>query len=244
MKKKDQIKKLVELQEISKEMYEIEKMISEVPRDILDLREYLRSRNDSLNEMDTEITKYEKIISTSERRIEDYRDKLTKSKDKEHYISTQEQFEKLDEEQNYLKDSIKEAEEEIVRARGKIEELSIHYDEISEKVDEKDKELIKMEEALSERKEDHGGKLQLFKDKRSKIIPGIDSAILSYYERIADHNGGVGIVPVEERVCTGCNISIPSTIISEITKMDDISTCGNCGKIIYLPEALYKDDDD
>ncbi len=236
------ISELINLQDISKEIYELEKMINNVPPEVSQLREEYVNKKDRLKEMDTELDKREQKINILNSQIEEYKDKFSKSREKEKYISTQKEFEKLDEEQQFLNEHIKSCEKEITSIKKVMEEIKFHYLEIEDEVNEKEEKLNDIEGSLNEKKKTYIKKLEEKKKEKSQIVPNIDKAILSLYERIVQHKDGIGIVPVEDNICMGCYISIPSTVQNQLKKMDRIITCSNCARILYLPNAVIQKD--
>lgn len=76
------------------------------------------------------------------------------------------------------------------------------------------------------------GKLQTA---REKLAETIDKPDLRLYDRIAkkhDH----GIVPVEDRICLGCYMTLPTSAGRLTSSPDHLLTCENCGRILYWLE--------
>lgn len=68
--------------------------------------------------------------------------------------------------------------------------------------------------------------------KYDEIFAAVDRATLSTYEGIKSRKGQ-GVVRVEQGRCLGCRVTLS---ISELQRVrgNDIVTCSNCGRILYL----------
>jgi predicted nucleic acid-binding Zn-ribbon protein len=76
---------------------------------------------------------------------------------------------------------------------------------------------------------DHLEKLQLARTRLAERIPAMD---LRLYERISRHFAHA-IVPVENRICLGCFMALPTSAVSLRTDPGHVRLCENCGRILY-----------
>ena len=68
----------------------------------------------------------------------------------------------------------------------------------------------------------------------SRLRRKIPLPILQHYDRLTDQ-GKKGVAMVGHQVCAGCHMRIPIGAIVTLMRDDDIQTCENCGRYLYLP---------
>ena len=74
--------------------------------------------------------------------------------------------------------------------------------------------------------------LNLLVAARDKLRGEIPRKWLVLYERLASHYGRA-VVPVEDRICLGCFMTLPTSATPLSAENDDPSLCENCGRILY-----------
>ena len=92
--------------------------------------------------------------------------------------------------------------------------------------------------AVKKSEEDMGFRLQALEKlqtAREKLAETIDKRDLRLYERIAKKHVH-GIVPVEERICLGCYMTLPTSAVPLGSMPEHLLTCENCGRILYWLE--------
>jgi len=70
---------------------------------------------------------------------------------------------------------------------------------------------------------------------RERVAGQLDPATLRSYETIRRARGGLAVVPVEQRACKGCRISLSSSEFQRARSSQELVTCQSCGRILYLP---------
>ncbi len=70
---------------------------------------------------------------------------------------------------------------------------------------------------------------------RDRVASQIDPAALRNYEMIRRTRGGLAVVPIEQRACKGCRISLSSSEVQRARSSPEPITCQSCGRILYLP---------
>lgn len=68
---------------------------------------------------------------------------------------------------------------------------------------------------------------------REELAAKISQVHLNRYNKLANHYR-VAILPITGDKCLGCFVKLPTSFFSSKTK-DDILTCENCGRMLYIP---------
>jgi predicted nucleic acid-binding Zn-ribbon protein len=74
--------------------------------------------------------------------------------------------------------------------------------------------------------------LEQLKQARTRLAERIAVQDLRLYERIS-RRFTHAIVPVENRICLGCFMALPTSAVSLRTDPDHVRLCENCGRILY-----------
>jgi len=237
MKLKEEIRKLVVLQEIDKEIMMFEQRIEEIPLKMKDM-------DDEMAKFDTEFQQLEKEI----------KDLLVKKKEKENDIqSMEDQIKKHQKELNSLKsnDAYAAVIKEINDCKSKKTELEDQEIEMMEKEemflkqkDEKKKEYNKkkdeynnIKKQLEDEKAQKEATLVEVKKKRDEYKNTIQENILGKYENLKKRKHGIGIVPLESGSCGGCHLMLTPQQVSDIVRGGDIVYCNACMRMLYIEES-------
>lgn len=69
-----------------------------------------------------------------------------------------------------------------------------------------------------------------------------DGSILKIYERLLYNKKDRVIVPIENRICTGCHISLTAQHENIVRKSDNLVFCEHCSRIHFWPEVAQEDE--
>lgn len=73
---------------------------------------------------------------------------------------------------------------------------------------------------------------------RDELAAVVDGSVLNRYERIMNTRGDNVIVDIERGVCGGCHMKIPPQLIVSCRAQQEITTCTNCGRILYYQPGM------
>ena len=235
---KSQIRKLVDLQKIDGEIYNLNKDLQGNPQVIKALAEEFENNKQKLKELED---KFKAV--------------LLKRKDKELDLKTKEEgIAKTNAQLSFLKTnkeySAKLQEIESLKADKSIveEQILISYDEsdkLTAEIEKEKKVIAQVEQSFPAKKrlvEDEmnqlEGRVKILETQRKEILPGIDSNFLSRYEKILQHKDGLAIVPIQGTTCGGCFMNVTTQMINTIKLSDGLIFCEMCTRILYLEDNL------
>ncbi len=96
--------------------------------------------------------------------------------------------------------------------------------------------LREAEDATSKKREEDMGfdlrGLEKLKAARDKFRAQIDPRDLRVFDRIIKRHPRA-IVPVEDRICLGCYMALPTSVNPANADQERLLTCENCGRILY-----------
>jgi len=82
------------------------------------------------------------------------------------------------------------------------------------------------------------GALDAYLKERKEIAASVPPDLISRYERVRKHRGGIGVAAARNEVCEICQVRIRPQVFQEIRRNDQIIACDACQRILYDPENL------
>lgn len=68
---------------------------------------------------------------------------------------------------------------------------------------------------------------------RKELVEKIPDQLLIRYNKLTEHYS-MAILPVTGNKCLGCFVKLPTSFFSS-THSDELLTCENCGRMLYIP---------
>jgi uncharacterized protein len=172
-------------------------------------------------------------------------EKVSKLRTDLHGAKTNKEYSALLTQINTIKADNAKLEEETLKLMQEIEMLKGQSEEISQGMENERKRL---EEVKSSSQEEID-RLTKMKDdleaQRHQAAEGIDEDSLAVFDRIASSYDGEAMAPIERHgkkppytyVCGGCYMGLTPEHANALGVRDEIRTCNNCGRILYLDDT-------
>jgi len=235
---RDQIRKLVDLQKLDKEIYEYKKELEEKPASLADVKEKFESKKAKLRQLEEQLKaiqvgrkSQELELQSKETEISKHNVQLSQLKTNREYTAKLTEIESLKADKSIIEEKILGSYDESDKVSGQIAE---------------EKKLLEGEEGkyIAEQKATEEAmrlledKVKILETQRQQITPDVDKSFLAQYERILAKKSGLAIVPVQGSVCGGCFMNVTQQVINEIKMHDKIIVCEMCARILYIEEDL------
>lgn len=235
---KDQIKKLVDLQKIDVEIYNVNTGLTEKPALIEELKKKFESSKAHLNQLEEKLKSIQLRRKELELEMKAKEDEIARSNIQLTQLKTNKEYQiKLNEIA-----SIK-ADKSIIE-----EKILLSYDEADAVQGEISKEKVAVgveEKQYLARKKEIEDEITLMEDRRKVLesqrkqqLPGVDRTSLNRYEKVLAHKDGLGIAPLNGNACGGCHMNVPPQTINAIRMHDQLIECETCQRIMYLEDDL------
>ena len=229
--------KLLELQEIDKEIDALHQSQTDFPSEIDSLQNELQTARDQLEAKQHHSEELEKNRRGLERDLSAIEEDLKKHQDRLYEVKTNKEYDALQNEIAALQTRKGEHETTILENIETIEELK-------EKLSEDENYYQEIEKDRQDHIDDLTAKLNSVEEnvrgwekKRSAIEPNVERRPLSIYNRIRKVvKGGVAVVPVHKGACGGCYRQLAPQRMVEVRRADTILRCENCRRILVWTE--------
>ena len=234
----EQIEYLMELQGFAEDKYFLSKEKEKV-------EEVLMERGKEMKDLGEKLSEFEKAIKIKDKGNEEpylERQKLIQEinslKEKEKLVKTQKEYLALDTEKEGKMKKVQDIEEGIEKEEKEKKDLMKDLEYERKNLEEMREQYGEKEEELRMELDEIKGKLLKIEEMSKGIELKIDRQILNKFEYIVKNKNGVGIVPVINMICEGCNIAITPQVLSKIRKKEELVQCINCARILYLPNKV------
>jgi predicted nucleic acid-binding Zn-ribbon protein len=64
----------------------------------------------------------------------------------------------------------------------------------------------------------------------------LPAALLEAYDDTRRRKGGRGIAAIRGGLCEGCRVAVPTRLLQQVRRSDEITRCGSCGRILCVVE--------
>lgn len=232
----EQLRALIKLQILDKQIYKLEDERKLKPEEIAKLREGFKEKGDKLKMCDDQLRALqlkmkdkEGALGSKEENVKKYHVQLNQVKTNKEYAALQKEIEGLKADNSLL-------EEEII---GFLEEIDLAEGEVArekESLAGKEKELKEEELKVKERMQKIEEELNSLVEERKLILPGIEPLILIHYDKVLENREGYALAEVVNDACGGCQMELPPQTINEIRMEERIVSCDVCTRILYVRE--------
>ena len=141
---------------------------------------------------------------------------------------------------------------EIVMCKENISQIEDGQIELMEQAEVAAKQVAEAAKILKDAQGLVDGEVQLLNDREKNLqkelaelgsnrdtrAAVVDGSVLNRYERIMNTRGDNVIVDIERGVCGGCHMKIPPQLIVSCRAQQEITTCTNCGRILYYQPGM------
>ncbi|MFP4619247.1 MAG: zinc ribbon domain-containing protein [Spirochaetaceae bacterium] len=225
--------KLRTLQDVLSKKFQIEQEIEEVPKLLHTKTELLNRLKKSYVDKNTQVEEAEERIRHIRIRLEDAERQREEYEKQMDLITTQREYEALDKEINDATEKEQHLRKEMLKEEKLLEELKESLGKEEKMIQVQEEELKAEQEKIESENEEKRKELKTLEEQEQEIIPGLDESILFKFERIIRSKAGLGIVPVNNSVCTGCHMQLPAQFVNDVRNGEDILFCPYCSRILF-----------
>jgi uncharacterized protein len=228
--------KLRSLQDILSKKFEIERQIEETPKLLNTKLELLNRLKKSYLEKNTRVENTKEQIRHLRIRLDDAERQREEYEKQMDLITTQREYEALDKEIRDATEKEQQLRKDVLREEKVLEELSESLAKDEKMIQLQEEEIAAEQEKIESENEEKRHELKELNQEEQQIVPDLDEEIVFKFERIVRSKSGLGIVPINNSVCTGCHMSLPGQFVNDVRRGDSIRFCPYCSRILFYEE--------
>lgn len=242
-----QLSLLYQLQERDQELLSVQRKLQEIPSSIEQLEAGVVQYQDDLTTKSAELSETEAKQRSKNAELEMNAVQREKYRDEQRVVKTNEAYDALERQIEYLDEVDGEAEDTILILMEKgdqlKEELAALEVEVNREKQKTASETAKLQQELKDLEIERDEKLK----RRKAFLPKIDKRLRDEYHRwmkaqFANQSGATraktGFVALSKNgICTSCRIAIQPQTLKEAQKYEKQVYCSSCKRLLYVEPA-------
>lgn len=230
-----QVKSLYQLQEIDTSIHKNEQAISNIEAQLQDDSAMIEAKSELACEEEklSSLRHKEKQLDWD---IEELSGKI-KDVEKQLYggsVKNPKDLDSLNHEYEHFKQRKSEMEDSLLELMSDVEKQRHIYDRIRQQSEKMEKEWQENNWHLVEDRERLNAEISELLKKREQLTSQIEKTALAVYEKLLASKGGTAVARVEQGMCKGCRINLPTHTMQKVRGGQQIVYCTNCNRILYI----------
>ena len=233
---RDVLVKLIELQKLDSELYQLEKDRGDLPNQVGLLKTALEDKKALLEGKKSQLLNYHKERDMNEMEIKSLDEKRKKYQTQLFQVKTNREYDAVTHEIESVKQSVESRESRILELMDMEEEGKKQIEAITQDLEglemryESKRGILEKHLKKTERRE-----LEL-RDKKNNLLHRLKPQTAAVYKRILEGKNGLAVVPIIRNACGGCQRTLPPQRVLEVRQMNRLYVCDMCGRILIWDE--------
>ncbi len=230
------LQKILEIQELDMKMIQLMLLRKERQTDLDNINLVKENLSSQAAAKEEEIQNHKKNIRLVEGEISDITAKMKKLENQQSAIKKVDEFNALSHEMSHTD---RERSGKELKLADLIERLA-NEEELLANINQTLKSTVDSSKALEEEILDSIHKInaegRILKAERDDFVAKADPDVFRIYERLLRNKKDRVVVPIENRCCSGCHISLTAQHENLVRKGERLVFCEHCSRIHYWPE--------
>ena len=235
---KDQIRNLIELQKLDKEIYEKRMELQEKPAFVEVLKGQFERKKLTLNQLEEKAKAIQLKRKEKELELKQKEEGIIKANGALNAIKTNREYTAKITEIEGLKADIAIIEEKILEFYDQGDQINAEVDKEKIIVGEEEKKYLAKKSEVEADVKVVDDRIKVLEGQRKQLTPAVDKNILKPYEAILQKKEGLAIVAIKGTSCGGCFMNITPQGINTIRMGQEYIQCDFCTRILYIEEDL------
>lgn len=127
-------------------------------------------------------------------------------------------------------------EDDVIALMEKAEALESEISEVNLEITQKETDLVELTGKRDLEMAAISAKLSGIIEDRERLRVQIPDPLVRKYEQLLRDRGGSVVVPIKGKICGGCHVALPSSIVILAKPNNTVVRCENCGRILCWQE--------
>ena len=230
------LRKLIALQDIEKNIAVLHKKLSEIPLKTSELETAAGRAKAAYEEKAALMKELANRRRTLEGEVELAQTKLSRLKDQLMAVKTNKEYTAMLSEIKTAETHIRDAEDKILDLMEEIESgeeaVKLAETEMRRERAAIDEEIHRMNESVPALESD----LEKLRAEKTTVESGVNSELIAQYRRIAEARKGVAIAEAKDELCGACHVRIRPQMYADLVLTETIMFCDSCSRILFVRE--------
>jgi hypothetical protein len=233
----DTLKTILEIQELDMKMIRLMRLKKERLSEMESIDSLHRELQEQITSKEKSINELNKEAFLKETRIQEIKENLKKLEAKQSAVKKVEEF-------NAITQEMSSAERERISTEQVASDLIDRRNSEEEILNKLKSSLQTSQESSVNLKEDIQKNINMInvegkelKKEREAIAVHANKEILKVYEKLLNNKKDKVVVPIENRICSGCHIALTAQHENMVRKCEKMVFCEHCSRILYWQDT-------
>ena len=237
----EQLGLLYEFQQIDAEILALDNQLKSIPLKIRKVGEQLQIHQQKLQDKQSQLADAEKVQRAKTAVLEMEGEQRNRYQTQLQEVKSNKEYQALDKEISFIQAKEAEIEDEILSAMLRIDQLNEELAQQQKEFDTEQEKHNARKAKYKQEAEDLKAAIVTWQKKQQDFFRQIDSRLMNQYQaRFERHRQGL-VSLVVENTCGNCYLAIPPQTLQEARKYEQLSRCGSCKLILYIPSPSPDD---
>lgn len=232
----DALQSILAIQELDIKMIRLMRVKQEHQKELAKIQALKTDIRRKVEEKELEMEKLKEQIKGGEKRIQEISDQINKLENQQAAVKKMDEFNALTQEMtaaNKERRTLEHQLSDLMDKQASGEDLLVS---LKESLSSTENSSSAIEEEIREniRRINEEGRSLL--SQRTQLKEATDPELFSIYERLLNNKKDRVVVPIENRVCSGCHIALTPQHENLVRKQDHLVFCEHCSRILYWQE--------
>ncbi len=230
---KDDMSRLIALQEHDKQLDVLRAELAKIPEDIEAMRAQVsdekaavEAAHEHAQELQARKKERENEMSKNEEGVKKHEIDLNS-------VKTNEAFKALLKEIEEAKAAVGNLETEIIGLLDEIDAAFLKEKTAKADLEESESENNKKIRVLEDRKGELEARLKGEEEKRAGLTEGVPADVSTLYDKTRERRGGIALAEVRDGTCRACHVRQPPQVLVDLKKGTKIMVCESCTRLLY-----------
>lgn len=235
---RQQLAWLYELQQHDRELLSYHKQLQTIPRQIAQLEASVTKYKAAIDAKNEELGEIEKNIRSLNATLEMNEVQREKYKGEQRVVSSNDAYNALENQIEFLDKKDGETEEEILELMEKVDQHKDELTQLEAKSASEDQKTADKTQEFREEQKTLRANIDQKMEKRKEYFPKIDKNLSKQYQRWMERKKTDFVALGKNGTCGSCRLTIQPQNLNEAQKYDKVVYCSNCKRVLYVdPES-------
>jgi predicted nucleic acid-binding Zn-ribbon protein len=139
----------------------------------------------------------------------------------------------MEQELEYLRRRRSVVEDDTLQIMAEVEEQEENLKVAEERLADFEKQWEEARGDLLQEGEQLRARVTALEAEREEIAQVVSGRDLASYEALRRQKGGQAVVLLENGICQGCRVALPTSVVQRVRRGSEVVYCGSCQRILY-----------
>lgn len=242
---------LHKLQNVERELVRLRNEKSENERAMTACQRLLKQFDEQIAAKRAETQQHQLRAQRLESEIRQHEEHVVKLRQQLNTTRTTREYAAILTEINTEKADSNKIEDQAIQALQGVEESKAELEQLDQQRGAMLQRLERSRRALEQFITKTKDQWQQLEQRKEELAQEVPATALARFERVAEYHEGDAMAEIvkphpkrDDFVCGGCHMTVTAETVNALMTRDDLQTCNNCGRILFLPQAEHQTESD